>query len=88
MISYKGLLLTLGQTCKFNAKNTVVCKGIHCKLHINKTAPVKSRIKHRKRNLKKLKKFMFKSANNSLCAIGGKEIISFCLLLHIVTLHS
>ena len=42
MVSYKDLLLTLGQTRLLYVKNVVVCKGIHSKLHVNKTGALKS----------------------------------------------
>ena len=42
MVSYKDLLLTLGQTWSLYAKNVVLRKGIHIKLHVDKTGALKS----------------------------------------------
>ena len=55
MVSYKDLLLTLGQTRSFYDKNFLVCKGIHSKLHVDKTGAFKSRNTLRKKFGKILK---------------------------------
>ena len=67
-----------GQNCRV-LRVRVRSPGIHSKLHVDKTAPLKVKIDVEK-NLKNSKNRLLKPASDSLCAIGGNKIISFCYI--------